>query len=128
MKIQKSIAKRIEKTCKLKPVIATPFFQNGYEHVTNTFYAVRVPVVGVQTITDRPDTPIMSVVYNQNQSKEEGMRFDIQYLREVLTILEDNGAKYVDLYRGERALVLKGYNNSLGQINTGDAVIMKVNK
>ena len=128
MKIQKSIAKRVAKFCKLKPELATPFFQNGYEHVTNTFYGVRIPVTREQPTPDRANTPIINIVYQRNEPKDAGMRFTLEYLRDVLSILEDNGANYIDLYKGDHAVIFKGYDNFLGKVNTGDAIVMKVAK
>lgn len=128
MKIQKSIANRVSKTCKLKPEIATPFYQGNFEYVTNTFWLVKVPADN-KIEADRPNTPDMQVAFvNASPNAIKSIRLDIEYLKDMLAIMEDNGTTYLDLSVGDRSVECRGYNSSLGTKYTGTGLIMGVTK
>lgn len=107
MKIPKQIQARIAKRTAMKPNLSKPFYQDGYEYITNTFLMVKVPKAnGVNA----EDVPIMAMAEKDNAPKDaKYTRFDIGYLIDMLAILRSNGAEHVDIaINPSRAIVASG--------------------
>lgn len=125
MNIPVNILKRIQKFNRIKPELQNVFVQDGHEHITNTFFMVRMLAQGAKDTTG--EFPVMKVAEKMNMPKDDSqvLRIDVDYLIDVLEILKKNKASHVDIKFSERAMHLKGLSSPVNK-NTIDisALIM----
>lgn len=111
MKIQKSILNSIRRIVPMKIAIHKPFYQNGHEYLTNSYYMIKMK--DPEKHEDTPDTPIMAIAEKGAMpTSNEVTGLDIGYLMDILRVFKDNGAVFVGIKKSTSVIYLEGLDSS----------------